>query len=295
MMKFRNMALTLLLLAGISTSCIKEDHSECNNVYCLALSYMGDEQIEIFSEKIDRVHMYVFDDLNQCVASSQLSDADVAARLTTLPALEPGEYRIVCIGNAYQTEVENLSSKEMENVTFADKDYIDGKNVNGNDPLYWSSVDYVIAPYSAYKKLETRTAFFKSSHYDVYVEVIGVPAATEFYPVIELSGVAPQTDFNNDVKSSSSDYILKTNHDGNTTLSAFTNIMRRADSGVNLNIKAADGTIMASVNFAEYIAKNNIDITRNECLIPFLVEFKSADINISVPSWFVENIQPEFK
>jgi hypothetical protein len=294
-MKIINIALTLLLLAGISTSCIKEDHSECNNVYCLALSYMGDEQTEIFPEKIDRVHMYVFDSQNNCVTSGLLSDADVVARLTTLPALEPGEYKIVCIGNAYETEVENLSSKDMEKVTFASADYLSGATVTGNDPLYWSSVDYTIAPYSEYKLPETRTTFFESSHFDVYVEVVGVPSSAEFYPVIEFTGTAPQTDFNNDVKTSSTDYILETKHDGNATLSALTNIMRRADSSVNLNVKASDGSVMASVNFAEHIAKNNIDITKNECLIPFLIEFKSADISISVPSWFVENIQPEFK
>ena len=295
-MKFRNLLMCLLLVGGLSASCIKEDNSDCFNIYRLALSYLGDENSEIFPEKIDRVDMYVFDGNGNCITSTRLSDAEVKAQLTTLPPLEEGTYRIVCVGNAYDTKVENIDARDHSRTSFAAADYINGETVSGNDPLYWSAIDYVIAPYDEYKQIETRTTYFKSSHYDISVEVVGVPAVKAGgYPDLELVAVSPRTDFNNRAHGEPVTYLMETSHDGNVTMTATNNIMRHTNHDeVDLVLRAGDN-VLARVNFAEHIAKYGIDTSLNECLIPFKISFLSGKVSVSVPDWYIHIIKPEMR
>lgn len=295
-MKFRNLLMCLLLVGGLSASCIKEDNSDCFNIYRLALSYLGDENSEIFPEKIDRVDMYVFDGTGACITSTRLSEAEMQAQMTTLPPLEEGTYRIVCVGNAYETTVENIDSKDLSSTTFAANDYINGETVSGNDPLYWSAIDYVIAPYDEYKQIETKTTYFSSSHYDIFVEVVGVPALKADRDVqIVLRAVSPYTDFNNRAFGQATSYQMETEHDGNVTLSSTANIMRHSNhQDVYVDV-IAGGDVLASVNFAEHIKNFDINTQLNECLIPFRIELGATNVKVTVPSWFVENVTPDFK
>lgn len=306
-MKFKLFTLSLAVAGLFSTSCLKEDYSDCYNTYRLILSYFGDGDTEIFPQKINRVEMYVFDESGVCVSSGLLSDADVASRTTTLPPLKPGDYRIVCVGNTYDTGVENLSSKDYSKILFAANDYIEGKTVTGNDSLYYASVDYHIKEFSPMIYEETRTAQFASSHYDILVEVINAPANIGKHPKIELIGVSPQTDFENVAKGQATDYIMTTVYDGLKTTTARNNIMRHKNhQDVYLKVTGEDGSQVAMINFAEHLEtyKEYIDPSKQECLIPFRIVFgtpdypfeggECLDITITLPEWFVENVKPEF-
>ena len=45
---------------------------------------------------------------------------------------------------------------------------------------------------------------------------------------------------------------------------------------------------------AHFLAENKayIDVTKNEVLIPFQINFKSADVSVTLPDWYIEIIYP---
>lgn len=281
---------------GLVSSCIREDYSDCNNRYVVDLSYLGDSSKEIFSEKITKVQMYIFDASDKCIYQAQLTEDELARQRTMLPAMEQGDYRIVFLANPYHTQVNGLAEGTgFENIIFGAQDYWEGNVVSGNDSLYLASIQQTILPFSSERKISYNTAYFAASHYDISVEVVGVPSA----PKVVLTGVSPYTDFNNVAATEDcADYVLETLHDGASKATARCNILRHLDhENVYLKVLDAEGNELASVNFADFLKENSgqIDCNRNEVLIPFQIEFKSLDkVEVSLPDWWVMHVTPDF-
>ena len=299
-MKYRLLAFSLILAGLFSTSCLQEDYSDCFRRYKLILSYLGDGETEIFPEKIDKVEMYVFDQDNNCVSAYTLPEADVESRMTDLPALKPGNYRIICVGNAYETGVENLASRDYREILFAADDFLKGNVVSGNDSLYYASKDLTVIGFDPKNAHEDVVVPFASSHYDVLVEIINAPDWVGRHPKVELIGVSPYTDFENDATGSPTDYVMDTEHNGINTTIAEANIMRHDNhEEVYLKVTGEDGNIVAMINFAEHIEKHkdHIDPTKHECLIPFRLEWDPticADVIIDLPKWIDVEVTPGF-
>ena len=299
-MKLKSITMILVAVAGVlASSCIREDYSDCFNRYIVNLSYTGDGTDEIFPQKIKKVQMYIFDSGNRCIHQAALTDDEVRLQRTMLPALEQGTYKLVFLGNMNSTEVTGLQEGDFSKILFGDEAYWDGRTVSGNDSLYWSGLDYTIEPFSVESEITARTAEFASSHYDVIVEVVGVPQnAMTGAPMIVLTGVSPYADFNNVAATEhQTDYVLDPVHDGKNKVTASCNILRHLDhENVYLKVLDSYGGVMASVNFAEFIQKHKdqIDCSKHEVVIPFKVEFNSSqtDVKVTLPDWWVVDVHP---
>jgi len=299
-MKLTNIVLCLTLLTVATTSCIREDLDECKSTERLVLSYKGDGTTEIFPDKICRVEMFIFDAENRCVNSSVLPENQVASRTAILPSLAAGNYRIICLGNTHDTRVEGSATGDYSRMLFAAADYFDNRQVSGNDSLYYAATYYTVLPYNGSgDDNRTKVIEFASSHYDLLVEVAGVPASDNragAKPVLEIRGVSPCTDFENRACGAATDYLLETEYEAGL-LTARTNIMRHKDhENVNVCLSSAPGgDLLAEVNLAKFLADNPIiDCSKHEVLIPIRIEFKSGEITVGVPEWYIEQVKPEF-
>ncbi len=306
-MKLTNAVFCLALLAGTAASCVREDLDECVSTNLLLLSYKGDGTTEIFPDKICRVEMFVFDAENRCVNSSVLPKDQVANRTATLPPLAAGDYRIVCLGNTHTTKVEGLASGDYDQMLFAAGDWFDRNPVSGNDSLYYATTSFTVLPYGSEDADRTQTIEFSSSHYDLLVEIAGIPDPAEVaeipasavrassLPVLEVCGVLPCTDFENRACGETTDYLLETEYEAGL-LSARTNIMRHKNHElVDVRLRSAAGDLLAEVNLAKFLANHPvIDCSKHEVLIPIHIEFKSGEISIGLPEWYIEHVDPEF-
>lgn len=288
------------LMWGLSSSCVREDYSNCYNRYYVDLSYMGDGIKEIFNDKMSKVQMYIFNSETDCISATELTEREIQKRQAMLPPLNEGDYRIVFLGNPHSTFVGGLTSSDLEQVLFAAEDYVNGETVSGNDSLYFASMSYAIEPFHKKRQPVYRQADFHCAHYDVSVEVTGVPPVTRAagsYPVIKIEGLSPYTDFTQRVCGEPAVYQLETRYDGVNTMTASCSIMRHLNhEDVWLKIYSPFGEELASVNFATFITTNKdlIDCSKEEVLIPFKVEFKSIGIEITVPEWVVKDLHPEY-
>lgn len=273
-------------------SCIREDLSECYSENKLELVYTGnDKSNDIFQEKIGSVELYIFDAAVECVYNRALTDVELSQQEVTLPRLLVGEYRIICVANGKNTNVVATDGKDYSAMYFADKSYTAGEATKGNDSLYWASKNITITSDD-----NTEVAEFVSSHYDVYVEVVGVDAQSEIS--IEMSGLSPRTSLDENVAfgNPTTYYPVVESNASEYTKSSTFSIMRHSDhTSVEVKLCDKSGGELAKVNLAEFLAANpSIDCSLNEVTIPISFSFKLSDFVVTLPEWYIQDTKPEF-
>lgn len=192
----------LLILLGAAfcllTGCIREDRSDCSCDVFLDFLYTGDGQTDIFPDKIDKVNMYVYSAADRSLAGEyELDKAALTEHQGIHLYLRPGDYRIVCWGNAAErTHIHKVydEAKVAEPVWFKSDEFF-----TGNDELYFSELEISVP--ETLRDVEG-TCNFECSHIDMYVQLKGFkgaigPDGQEADIVVAHTGLPAYTDFFN--------------------------------------------------------------------------------------------------
>ncbi len=281
---------TASVILAAATACIKEDLSACRSTNELILSYKGDGETEIFKDKVRRVEIFVFDSKGNLVFSGVLPQSDVDGARTVLPTLDPGDYTIVCVGNTHSTRIDKVVAGDFAKTLFGPEAQFGSGTVTGTDSLYFASRKFTVTDYDSSEVIS-----FRSSHYKVVVEVLADGEILGALKALTVSGLSPYTDFSGAPQGSPVSYSPVLTAGSGMKSSSF-NIMRnKSFDDVWVVLTTSAGVEVARVNVGEFLkAHPEIDVSRQECLIPIRIIFSSAGIEIVVPEWYARYVNPEF-
>lgn len=291
-MNYIKTLISTLLFSTLFMGCIEENMDDCGRTE-LFFCYKGDENVQVFKEKVAQVNLYVFDEKDCFIDSKIISRQELSRYQGTSLNLSPGNYRLVCVGNQFEnTELRGLASgQEVEpvEVLLAHPACFDGTEIPGNDSLYMGTANLKV---SGNKALDT--VHFNSSHVKMYVEVRGI----DQQPKMELCNVCAHVNFACTSCEHPCSYYPMGNYDADRDvfLARFNVTRFKKENPIVLELHdPVNGEVFFSLSIEEFLQDNpNIDMSRQEVLVPILIEFKNVGVTVSVPEWAIEDLKPEF-
>lgn len=285
------------------TGCIKENMDDCERCK-LTFTYLADVNEDVFPNHITSVSLYVFDSKDQLIRTKRLEQNDLKAYQGVNLNLNPGKYRIVGVGNCNElTEVYNTDARDMSQTHFRHPDCFD-REVESNDSLYLGAKEITIPEEYWYKD----NIRFYSSHLKVSYTVKDYVAVEEAQPSatraktpnleLRVKNLLSQTDFNNRAYGEKVTYnpSLKFNSEDGDFYSYFHIMRHAADSDVLFELVDRDiDEVIHTLALSDFLAKfDEIDVTKQEVLIPIEVVFKNLSVEVTIPDWMINDLTPGF-
>lgn len=308
--------ISLLLSALFLHACIGEDMDGCveteTNNLTLKFCYTDGDGWDVFSDKINKVDVFVFDQAGSFVCTESVDKTSLSIFAGIQMGLSSGTYRIVCWANSFDNTTFNLFDN---NISFGDA-FIhnslwdgDALLVNG-DPLYYgqpiqdelSSTQELIVTVPEKGEI-TATIPFCPAHITIEVFVSGLEDLSIdgelLGPTIELAEIFTHYNFEMQTLDVTIPYRdLSTYYNIDEQLiatSCFYTPLFKEDTSIEIIIKkTSDQAIVTAFSLANFMAENNITISPiGETVIPILIEYKQASVEIKLPTWDKNPIKPE--
>lgn len=291
----------ILLFSFLAGSCIKEDLSECTLKIKVLFSYLGDGTTEIFADKHEMVNLYVYNDANTLVQKRRITKEELNALQGAWLDLLPGNYKIVCWGNAMEkTKVQNCESGagfgQAQISHFSANAAYEG--VQPIDSLYYGSCSVSVPDKGTLigDSLILSAIPFQGAHIKFCVAVKGLDLAfpTEI-PVVRLTmeDMPHCCDFNKEITADICCYhpALTEISEGFMT-ARFCSMRFSNENNIALKLTRGDNDkVFYSLPLADFLQKEGIDVEgRHEVTVPILIEFTepfgdNLQVSVIVKKW----------
>ena len=187
------------------TGCIRENIDDCETPVDLEFQYFGNGIVDISPDRIDSVLMYVYElPSGRLHQTMEISREELAVRQGADLRLIPGDYRIVCWGNAGEG-----SAIDTEGHVITSSEYAGGDVPSGIEELYFGTVDLNV-PLTLQAVKET--VVYEASYIMMKVELLGFAA-------LRSAGVLAMYNGEN----SAADATVSLTHGNHSALIDFTN------------------------------------------------------------------------
>lgn len=292
-LRYNISVLLIAAMAGLSSGCIREDRSDCTCDVLLSFVYTGGGTSDIFPEKIDKVSLYVYSAGDNSLAGTyEFDKSDLTELQGAHIRLVPGDYRIVCWGNAAdRTHVHTV----YDEAHVAEPAHLSsGLSFNGTDDLYFIDLE-VTVPETLVDV--SGVCEFESSHIDMYVKLRGFKNALPTTVKLTHTGCPEYTDFFNSPSSDKCDVepvIMDDPEEENSYLLVY-NVLRFTESEkTDIVLATADeGREFYRLSVPEFVDRYGIDVDgKQEARVAIIITLGPTGVDVS--EWNIEDVDPGF-
>lgn len=314
-MKYFQRIMFILLVSVLTSSCIKDDFDDCDNV-TIYFQYRADGDKDVLYQYMSKVDLYVFDSNGHILGVGSYNQ-DELTKFEAVPSfkLRPGQrYKVVAVGNPYDhTEVVNYATEtDFANIYLQDPAWSDPNvPVTNHDYNYLGEKEFVMPDQEGVMYRDTVTLY--SSHVKVDVEIHGLPAPDASRQdagipyQLSFENSNAQTSFENEVNLSEKGTIypeLIYDNENQCYRTQNLALFRMDDSTGELSSDYCEHTLvltdkstgreLARGSLYNYLMRNAdvIDVTKQEAFLPISLEFKNLDVTIKVPDWYIQDVTP---
>ena len=300
----------LLAVPVLTTSCIKEDYDDCDNV-TIYFQYLADGDTDVLYQYMSKVDLYVFDEGGHILGVGHYNQ-DELSNFAAKPSFKlpvGRRYKVVAVGNAYDdTEVVNLNATSFDDIFIQHPAWGSGDVVTDHDHNYMGQKEFFISGGEGVMYRDTVTLY--SSHINVHVEVNGLPGpgtrqSADIPISLEIDNSNAQTSFENEINDGETgtiypDLIWDSEHNCYRTddLALF-----RMDTDGELDekrcqhvlrLRGPEGEVLVEGPLYDYIVRNDIvdEVTKQEANLPIAINFNQTNIEIKLPAWYIEDVIP---